>query len=346
MSFTVQVNSSNRGPVGRTATPAELARIEAARHTLRSTARWARFAGIYLPGLLGLVTCVLSFANYPGSGPEKLIASLASLALISAVFCLPLLLSSTGRTISDMRRFEQDAANGFPIVEEFGEVRWGKRGFVATTYRGRLISPLFTKFGAVPAYWHHFDGLAAGGYLFSMLPASRLVLEARPATHDPTASGAESSAELALRSAFGNSSLDAAANRAGRATAAQRGRLLVTHWWALLALPVFGGASGMALSQVIERPGLGGILGVVVCVAALAFFVVQLANAVLDTLDGKLESATGTIRFSYGETEVQGRIGPSEFTTNLTRANVFQSDRSYRVYWFKRSHVAVGADPL
>lgn len=338
----------NRGHVERAPNAAELARIEAARLALRSTARGARFAGIYLPCLLGMVTSGMVLANYHGSGPEKLLAALASLVLIAAVFCVPLLLSSTGRAIFDMRRFERDAASGFPIVEEVGEVCWGKRerGFVATTSRGRLISPLFTKFGAVPAYWHHFDGLAPGRYLFSMLPASRLVIEARPAPCNPISREHESAAEDALRAAFRNTREDAAVNREGRATAAQRWRLMVTEWWALLGVAVFAAAFCVALFEVLEQLALASIGGVVVGGGGVAFFAVQLARVVLDVLVGRLESATGTIRLSYGETGVEGRIGPSEFTTSLARANVFQSGRSYRVHWFKHSRVAVGADPM
>lgn len=335
----------NRGPFERTPTAAELAQIEGARRALRSSARWARVAWIYVPGALGTFTFVLTLVTYPGSWLEGLLAGLGALAAIVCVLSLPLLLSKAGRPISAMRRLEQDAANGFPIVEEFGSVEWGNHGFVAATQRGPLISQRFTKFTSVPAYWYHFDGLAPGNYLFTLLPASRLVIEARPA-QPPIAPVFENPVVIALLAAFRNSPEEAALNRAGRATGAQRWQLLVTHWWALLGLPFFGAAFVMALLEVIEKPALGIIFGAVVALAVLAFIAVQVAYVLLDIVDGRLESRAGRIRLTYHKADVDLNIGQSKFTTSHGRAQVFQNGRRYRVHGFKRSRIVVGADPM
>lgn len=352
-----EVGTLNRGQFQRNANAEELARLEGPRRALRSTARWARFVGIYLPCLVALVTIGLTLTSYPGNQFEKTLASLGTLGAVFAVLCLPLLLSSTGRTISAQRRLEQDASNGFPIIEEYGEVSWGsrERGFIATTSRGRLISPLFTKFAAVPAYWNHFDRLAPGHYLFSLLPASRLVIETRtaaphalwsPGEDHPVSAPAEDPVERALRTAFRNSRADATLNRGGRATAAQRWRLLVTHWWVFIAALLFGVASCLSLSEAWERLAPGSLVAAMVSLGLTAFLANLLVRVLLDAVQGKLESATGPVFLRPGKTDACGTIGSRTFNVSNARVDVFQSGRSYRVHWFKYTRVAVGAEPI
>lgn len=329
----------------RIATSTELAHIEAAGRALRSAARWARFCGIYLPCLIGLPVLIMTLVTYPGAILERILVSHAALAAIAAVFCLPILLTATGRTIFDRRRFEQDAANGFPVVEAIGVVEWGRRerALIATTHYGRMISPLFTKFTVLPAYWRRFDELAPGSYVFSLLPASRLVVAARPALHDRAASRA--AAELALQAAFGNGPEETAANRRGRATTAQCWRLILTHWW-LLSLLLFGGVFVTTLLEAIRQPAVGTFVGAVVSLGVVVFLVFQTCQIILDALGGSLASATGTVRFRRLKHDTRGIIGASEFTMSHSQAEVFRHGQRYRVYWFKHSGIAVGADQV
>src|SRR6187399_882377 len=168
--------------IERSAHPAELLQIEQARRKLRSSARWASVAAFYLPAVLAVVTTGWTLASYPGDWPEKVLVSLAQSGALAGVFTASILLSPTGRTVFAYRRLQRDAERAYPIAEALGEVAWGtrERALVATVDGERLLSPFFTMFSVVPAYWHHFDTLTPGSYCFSFLPESGLVLHAQP----------------------------------------------------------------------------------------------------------------------------------------------------------------------
>lgn len=342
--------------IERSANAAELLQIEGARRALRSSARWASALGIYLPAVLALGTIGWTLAVYPGGWPEKVLVCLAESAAMLCVFTLPVMVGSTGRTVLAYRRLRRDAEHAYPIAQARGEVTWGRRdrALVATVDGERLLSPFFTMFSAVPAYWHHFDSLPPGAYSFALLPESRLVLSAQPISaptehrslgSDQARAKEPSAPERALRAAFRNGEADVAANREGRASARQRLRLVGSHWWVFLGNLLLGGLSYQSIRTIGVAPESERIVGCVFLLGVTAFLLVLLGRVVWDALEGRVDSARGTVSLRFGKTDATGRIGTRQFTLGNVKARALQQGHSYRVYWFKHSRVVVAADP-
>ena len=331
----------------RNANAAELLHIEQARRKLRSLAIWASVQGIYLPAVIALLFTGGMFAGLPGSWPVKVLLSLGQAAALVAGFTLPILLSSTGRVALAYRRLQRDAQRAYPVAEARGEVTWGRRdrAIVAMVDGERLLSPFFTVFSKDPERWHHFDSLTPGVYSFSLLPESRLVLRAQPISMRAPGE-ALSLAELALRAAFRNGGADSAANRAGRSSAAQRCRLVVSRWWALFIAPLLVALSYGAIRETCTAPSSGALVGSVVGLGVTVFSVVLVCRVLWDALEGRVDSAFGTVVLSFGNTHATGWIGARKFTLRNAKAGVLQQGHCYRVYWFKRSRVIAGVDPV
>jgi hypothetical protein len=168
----------------RQATHEELGRLETARASLRRSAWWVAAVALVLPAALAVVITVSMLVTFPGSRSEMLFGLLLGYAALFSVFTGSMLLHETGHALASWRRLTKDAAGGFRIVREHGEVKWGKHSYVAVVGGRRLFSPYFTDLASVPGFWRHFDRLTPGPYVFELLAESGLVLSAEPDQHD------------------------------------------------------------------------------------------------------------------------------------------------------------------
>jgi hypothetical protein len=331
----------------RFATANDLLRIEDARQSLARTARWAQVLAVYIPTVLGLVTFAFAFTTYSGSWLERALIGLLEGLVFVGVFTLPVLLTGTGSALFAHRRLARDAENGFAIAQAGGEVTWDKRqrAYVARVNGKRVLSPFYTQYASVPAFWEHFDKLAPGPHVFELLPESRLVLHAEPVTAPAPSSASPSHALYALALAFGNRMEDLTANRQGQASGAQRRRLLFSQSWLFLMLPLLVFASYLASESALRTRDVRALLAVVLALGLTVFVLVLAARALTDVLEGRLESAAGTVSLHYGKTDTTGRIGTAEFTMSTARSRALQSGRCYRVYFFRHSRIVAAIEP-
>lgn len=321
----------------------ELARVAAARSTLRGTTRWTRLVAFGLPAGISLIVVATTLASYPDGPAGKLLAILLAVGVSFGVFTAPMLLTGYGRPLSVERALARDLEAG-PRVERIrGEVIWSRRArsYGAVAGGRTLVSPEFTAYSAIPAFWHHFERLSPGSYLFDVLPASGLVLAAERLSD---LKEGERSGDAALREAFDSSLDDVIENRLGRATAAQRWRLLLRMWWLFLTLPFFSLSSWMAARGAAAKPGGGTALGLLGALGVTAFVLWLGGQVTADLVLGKVEVATGRVSFTYGKTEASGWVGGACFTLSNARARVFSPDATYRVFIFRRSRYVVGAE--
>jgi hypothetical protein len=342
----------------RQATEEELARLEASRTSLRRSARWVAAVGLVLPTVLAVVVTASTLMTFPGSWLELLLGLLLGYVAIFAVFTGGMLLNETGHVLASSRRLERDAAGGFGVVRERGEVKWGKSSYVAVVGGRRLFSPYFTELASVPGFWRHFDRLMPGRYVFELLPESGLVLHAEPAAHaehsahiEPAerharavSQPAESALDAALLAAFRNRPEDRALNRVGRASGAQRWRLFVTYAWLLILLPGLGIGAWVSRTKPVEAPTTVGWFGVLVLVAFSGFVLQLLVRVVLDLFEGRVESKVGRTTFRFGKTDATGSIDGRSFTLSNKQARALFALPRYRVYFFRRTRQVAGAE--
>jgi len=345
----------------RRPTEEELARLEASRTSLRRSARWVAAAGLVLPAVLAVVVTASTLMTFPGSWLELLGALLLGYVAIFGVFTGGMLLNETGHVLASSRGLERDATNGFGVVRERGEVKWGKGSYVAVAGGRRLFSPYFTELASVPGFWRHFDRLLPGRYVFELLPESGLVLHAEPAAHaehgahsehaEPAernehdvSQPAESALDAALLAAFRNRPADRALNRVGRASGAQRWRLFVTYAWLLILLPGLSVGVWVSRTKLVEAPTTGGWFGVLVLVAIGGFMLQLLVRVVLDLFEGRVESKVGRTTFRFGKTDATGSIDGRSFTLSNKQARALFALPRYRVYFFRRTGQVAGAE--
>ena len=323
----------------RAPTPEELARIEQTRRALASAARWL-WLGLSLPVVLGVGAGTYAFVATPGPAYEKVLGGLLVVLAIGCCVALPLFLSSSGRTLIWHARLARDRTRGFNIVRERGEVQWGRRGYVATVAGKSLISPSFTRSAVLTSHWNDFELLPPGSYVFDLLPESGLVVSAQPMARDERDAG-----HAALLAAFKMGESELAANREGRATDRQRWRLAVSSWSYFLASTFLLVLCYLALRDTWRAPQLGSSLGLLVVALVTAFMAVGLGRRLWDLLEGEVESTTGGVRFRYSKSFATGLIGDVEFTCSRAQARALPPARQYRVYYFRRSHRLIGAEP-
>ena len=323
----------------RAPTPEELARIEQARRSLASAARWLRL-GISLPVLLGVVACAYAAIANHGTAYEKVLAGLLVFLATGFFTALPLFLSSSGRTLIWHARLARDRARGFNIARERGEVHWGRSSYVATVAGKSLISPSFTRHGVLPSRWNDFELLPPGSYVFELLPESGLVVRAEPIARDERSAG-----HAALLAAFKMGESELVANREGRATDGQRWRLAVSSSRYVLLSTFLSVLCYLALRDTWRAPQLGSSFILLVVALITAFMAVLVGRRFWDILEGQVRSETGPVRFSYSKSFATGSIGNVEFTCSRTQARALPSKREYRVYYFRRSHALIGAEP-
>src|SRR5450432_527393 len=183
--------------LSRQATHEEIGRLETARASLRRSTLWVGAVAVVLPAVLAVVITVSTLITFPGSWSQMLLGLLLGYAALFSVFTGSMLLHETGHALASSRRLTKDAAGGFRIVREHGEVKWGKRSYVAIVGGRRLFSPYFTELASVPGFWRHFDRLTPGRYVFDLLAESGLVLSAERDEHDVRAFDVRESAACA-----------------------------------------------------------------------------------------------------------------------------------------------------
>ena len=333
------------GASDRPATPEERVRLETARASLARSAFWVRGVAVILPAVLAVVITVSAVTTSQGSWFEQVLGLLAGYAAIFGVFTLSMLLHETGHTLASSRKLAKDAASGYRLVRVHGEVKWGKHSYVALADGRRLLSPYFTDLASVPGFWRHFDRLTPGRYWFELLAESGLVLGAerdeRGAQDDDSA---ERALDEALLAAFRNGEADRALNRTGRASGAQRWRLVLTYGWVLILLPCFAVGAWLGGARLLQAPTAGGGVGAFIALA-LGAFVLQLAVRVgLDVVEGRVDSKVGRTDFRFGKTDATGSIDGRSFTLSNAQARALFGLPCYRVYFFRRTHQVAGAE--
>ena len=326
-------------PALRAATSEELARIEQAQRSLARAARWLRLM-FCLPVLLGVGTGAYAWIANPGIPYERALGGLLVLVVIGCCLIVGLFLTSAGRTLIWHARLSRDRASGFRIARSRGEVAWGRGAYMATVAGKSLISPSFTNYAVVPSYWNHFELLPPGSYDFDLLPESGFVVSA-----EPIASDQRDAARATLLVAFKMRESELAANRPGRATGRQRWRLAVSSWPLFLMAPVLAVACYLFLREMPGPPELGAILTLLLLLLLTVAAIVFTGRPLWDIIEGEVLSTTGLVSFSYAESDVTGSIGAIEFTASSTQARALQSGRPYRVYYFRRSHRLLSAEP-
>jgi len=345
----------------RSPTADELARIEHARQSLATAARWLCILAIYSPVLLGAGTCVYAWAADPGIVFDKVLGGLLVVLTIGGCLVLAVLLGPTRRTLTWHTRLERDRRSGFELAREQGEVGWGSDSYIATVAGKSLISPFYTRLAAIPGYWYQFELLSPGAYLFDLLPESRLVVSAEPIPRiEPEGARPrleegqaavrrrcldKSAAQAALLAAFGLRELDLAANREGRVTGRQRWRLAVSSSPYLLMAPLLLWACYLGLRETSRAPQLGFSFSLVVLGLITAIATVFAGRHLWDIVECEVKSTTGLVSFRYTKSGATGSIGGVKFTTSSRRARALQSGRFYRVYYFRRSRGLIGAEP-
>jgi hypothetical protein len=336
----------------RRATPAELERLKTARAALRRSALWVGAVAIVLPTGLAVVITASTLRTFPGSWSQLLLGLLLGYAAIFGIFTGSMLLHETGHALASSRRLARDAAGGFRVVREHGEVKWGKRSYVAVVGGRRLFSPYFTDLASVPGFWRHFDRLTPGRYRFELLAESGLVLSAerdvRASDHPAFVAAAgdadDSPLDVALLAAFRNRAADRALNRRGLASRAQRWRLVVAYAWVVILLPFLGLGAWLGEPKRLRDPTAGGWVGVVI-VLLIGGFALQLAvRIVLDVIEGRVDSKVGRTTFRFGKTDATGSIGGRSFTLSNRQTRALYGLPHYRVYFFRRTHRVAGAE--
>ena len=330
---------ANPPPALRAPTSEELARIEQAQRSLASAARWLRLV-ISLPILLGVGAGAYAWVANPGLAYERVLGGLLVLVVIGCCLIVALFLTSSGRTLTWNARLSRDRASGFGIARERGDVGWGRNAYVATVAGKLLISPFFTRLAVVPGCWNHFELLPPGSYDFDLLPESGFVVSAAPIASDE-----RNAARVALLAAFKLRESELVANREGRATGRQRWRLALSNSPLFLIAPVLAVACYLFLRGMRRPLELGGILTLLVLVLFTVVASVFVGRRLWDIIAGEVASTTGLVSFSYGESDVTGSIGGIEFTASSTQARALQSGLPYRVYYFRRSHRLLSAEP-
>ena len=339
----------------RQATDEERGRLATARASLRRSALWVGAVSVVLPAVLAVVITVSMLITFPGPWWEMLLGLLLGYAFLFGIFTGSMLLHETGHALASSRRLTKDAAGGFRIAREHGEVKWGKHSYVAIAALGgrRLFSPYFTDLGERARIVATLR-LAHAGALRLRAPgrvrsgAQRRARRERPFDVRESAAGAgdaaESPLDVALLAAFRNRAADRALNRRGLASRAQRWRLVVTYAWVVLLLPCLGRRGVGRRKEAASGPTAGRGVGALFALLVGGFLLQLAVRVLLDVIEGGVDSKVGRTTFRFGKTDATGSIGGRSFTLSNTQARALYGLPSYRVYLFRRTHQVAGAE--
>ena len=332
----------------RLAGDTERARIDSIRASLRTSARWQAMIAFGIPGILSCAVLVTTLISYSGIWYEVLLVSIVQVVAVAAIFVVPTLFLGGYSVFTFERRLRRDAVASWPIERVRGNVTWSRRrrALVAKADGRVLASPFFTELNALPIYWDHFDQLAPGAYELELLRESGLVLNAKPCLEHAASDFDDQPGNVALRAAFRSSRDDLIANRRGRASMAQRVRLLVANAWLPPALGLLGVAATLTVREATGKPQFAVVLSALVATALAALMACVAGSVILDVVRGTLDSRAGLVhvQLESDDTDARCTVGGMDFTSNASRARILQVGTSYRVYVFRHSRQLAAAE--